>query len=135
MLMPKGRVKRGFTLMELVIVVIIIGILITLAIVQFGGPTEIALDKEARANLKLIAAAEKIYRMEIGTYVKANNESQINERLRLLLPATGNKKWEYKVVTDNDNTTFTINGTRTQSDGRTWSFNETSEEAYNSTAE
>jgi len=82
----------AFSLMELMVVVIIVGILATIAIVQFSGPKEQSLEKEAKANLKLIAAAQKIYRMEVGSYVTAGNEKDINNRLRLMLPQkTGSK--------------------------------------------
>ncbi|MCM8795768.1 MAG: prepilin-type N-terminal cleavage/methylation domain-containing protein, partial [Candidatus Omnitrophica bacterium] len=59
---------RGFTLLELVVVIIIIGILATFGISQYIPARERALGKEAIANLKLIAAAERIYRMETGRY-------------------------------------------------------------------
>ena len=55
---------RSFTLIELIIVIIIIGILATFAMPAFMETKEKALTKEAIANLKLIAAAEKIWRME-----------------------------------------------------------------------
>jgi prepilin-type N-terminal cleavage/methylation domain-containing protein len=104
--------EKAFTLTELMIVIVIIGILATMAIVQFSGPKEDSLEKEAKSNLKLIAAAEKIYRMEIGSYVGAANTSDINARLRLMLPNSTNKNWEYS-VTGVDETHFTANASRT----------------------
>jgi general secretion pathway protein G len=89
--------NKGFNFVELVIVVIIIGILVSFAIPQFGTTKERALDKEANVNLKLIQAAEKIYRMEntfyypnIGTAVT----SEINTNLKLSLPES-NVNWSY----------------------------------------
>jgi type II secretory pathway pseudopilin PulG len=79
------------------IVLIIIGVLATLAINQFFGPKEQALEREAVANLKLIAAAEKIYRMEVGGYVSAADTSEVNSKLSLMLPDTS-PKWAYKVT-------------------------------------
>ncbi len=119
----------AFSLLELMVVVIIIGILATLSIVQFTGPKEQSLTKEAKANLKLIAAAQKIYRMETGSYVTAADETEINQRLRLMLPQKADSKnWNYK-VTEATATTFNATATRTRgSDIRTYFINETLEE-------
>ena len=56
--------KKSFTLLELVIVIVIIGILATLGLSQYYPLRERALSREATANLRLIRAAERIYRME-----------------------------------------------------------------------
>ena len=59
---------KAITLLEILAVIIIIGVLATLGLPRFGPMRERALDKEAKANLKLIQAAEKIYRMEISVF-------------------------------------------------------------------
>lgn len=110
--------RRGFTLIELIIVVIIVGILATFAIPQFAATKERALDKEAQANLKLIQAAEKIYKMEMGTYYPAGGSTSviadINDNLKLSLPASG-VNWMYTVTTATRRTTAARGG-------RTWTI-------------
>lgn len=90
--------KDGFTLIEIIIVVIIIGILSTFGISQYIPVRERALGKEAIANLKLISAAEKIYRMETGEYYPLRTTTDIiadiNANLKLSLTGTN---WDYKI--------------------------------------
>lgn len=91
--------KQGFTLTELIVVIIIIGILVTLGLTQYIPARESALGREAKANLKLIAAAEKIYRMETGGYypldgILKTDISVINTDLKLSLTAAN---WGYSI--------------------------------------
>ena len=96
--------KKGFTLLEIMIVIVIIGILSTLGISQYIPARERAFGKEAIANLKLIRAAEKIYYMELGTYYgPQNNVTFINTNLKLQLVETN---WDYNIESANA-TSFT----------------------------
>ncbi len=120
--------SKGFNMMELLVVCIIVGILASIAIVKMQGPKEEALTKEAKSNLKLIAAAEKVYRLEIGDYVAASNEGQINDRLRLRLPASANRSWRYR-VTKPSAQTFNATAVRnTATGGQTYYMTNTMEE-------
>jgi len=58
---------RSFSLLELVIVIVIVGILATLGIYPYISSRERALGDEARVNLQLIAAAERVWKMESAT--------------------------------------------------------------------
>ncbi len=60
--------KNGFTLLQLLLAVVIIGILAGISIPNYNKAKERALGKIARANLKLMAAAEKVYKMDYGVY-------------------------------------------------------------------
>jgi len=60
--------SRGFNLLELLLVVVIIGILASIALPNYTKSKEHALGKEAIANLKIIAAAERIAKLETGSY-------------------------------------------------------------------
>ncbi len=66
------RNQGGFTLVELMIVVIIVGILAAVAIPMYQGATERAKASEAVAALGTIRGAMRVYYAEHGTYVNAN---------------------------------------------------------------
>jgi len=86
--------------MELIIVIVIIGILATLGFTHYGTYKESTLNKEAQANLRLIVAAERIYRMEIGSYFPCSDNDCINTNLRLYLSnlSDPNRKWDYRAT-------------------------------------
>ena len=91
----------GFTLIELLMVIGIIIILAGIAIPNFAKAKERTLIKEAIANLKLIAAAEKIYRMESNPtayYLSSGTVTDIgaiNTNLKLSLNETN---WDYSIT-------------------------------------
>ncbi len=66
------RNQRGFTLVELMIVVIIVGILAAVAIPMYQGATERAKASEAVAALGTIRGALRVYYAEHGTYVNGS---------------------------------------------------------------
>jgi prepilin-type N-terminal cleavage/methylation domain-containing protein len=105
-----NTMKKALTLIELMVVVIIIGVLATLGITQFSRPRERMIENEAKATLKLIAAAQKVYRMEMGRYINATNTTRVNEQLRLRIGNSSN--WNYTVDINPGGTQFRANATR-----------------------
>lgn len=94
---------RGFTLLELIFVVAIIGILASIAMPVYNKAVDKAGWQEAIINLKLIRAAELVYFSEHNTFFiptmrdPAGNqdEIQINNALHINLPTSPPLKWWY----------------------------------------
>jgi len=67
--MKGGRkMKKGFTLLELIVVIIIIGILATLGFTQYTKVIEKGRTAEAKAILGQMRTAQEAYKQENGAY-------------------------------------------------------------------
>ena len=112
------RIKRvniysgGFTLIEMMIVVMILGILAGIAVPSYLRSQERTYTKEAIVSLRLLRAAQMVYRSEFGTFYPGSgsegNISDINTNLRLNLTETN---WDYD-ITASSNSTFTAQADR-----------------------
>lgn len=60
--------KKGFTLVELLVVIVILGILATLAIQSFSGRTDQARVNRAKGDVRTTMSALELYRMDNGAY-------------------------------------------------------------------
>jgi type II secretory pathway pseudopilin PulG len=88
-----------------VVTIVIIGVLSTLGFPQYIAYRERVLDREAQANLGLIIAAERIYRIETNLYYNSGAAQPaaiagINTSLRLILSTLGNRSWDYQTTTN-----------------------------------
>jgi type IV pilus assembly protein PilA len=115
--------KKSFTLVEILVVIIIIGILSGLALPQFGVSKERTLDREAKVNLLSLQEAEATYKMENGTYYPAigttkNVIRDINANLKVSLPGSGTN-WTYTLV---NIAVENVQATRVGAGGRTWTI-------------
>jgi prepilin-type N-terminal cleavage/methylation domain-containing protein len=117
--------KKGYTLIEILVVLVIIGTLAALAWPNYMAIKEKSLNREAKANLALIRAAEKIYRMEQGFYYPysgppASIISDINSFLKLSLPESIGISWS--ITVDGPGEAADAQRSGTGADGRTWSI-------------
>ena len=120
-----GYSLTGFTLLELITVIIIIGILASLGMGNLNSFKTKTLEKEAKANLILIRGAEKIYRMETGAYYPSSGvvtTSSINTTLKLAL-STNN--WTYGIASG-----FTACGKSVLDSANCWCINSATEVPY-----
>ncbi len=69
--------KKGFTLIELMIVVAIIGILAAIAIPNFLRFQLKSKSSEGKVNIAAIRTAQESYLAEFGTYVQANQSPAV----------------------------------------------------------
>ena len=83
--------QKGFALIELLVVVLIIGILSAIALPQYRIAVEKAKATEAILNLKTIALAEQRYYLANGSFTTALDE------LDITVPAEGT--YDYHVST------------------------------------
>ncbi len=98
------RNKKGFTLIELMIVVAIIGILAAIAIPNFLSYQCKSKQSEAKTNLGAIANSEESYSAEFSHYIICAGMDELKTNIGW--QAKGTPKYTYSVPTADD-LTFT----------------------------
>jgi prepilin-type N-terminal cleavage/methylation domain-containing protein len=88
--------KKGFTLLELVIVVIILGILATLGFVQYNRTIEKSRTSEAKSMLSTIRSSEHGYKQQFGSYTSDMDALAI-ENIASNCPAGGSFFFSYSI--------------------------------------
>ncbi len=116
--------SKGFTLLELMLVVVIVGIIATFAIPGYFGVRQRAEGRQASTQLKLIHTAEKIKFLENDLYVACVDYVACNDSINGLdldLPDDG---WDYLVTVAG--ATFTATATATNPVGCSYTMDQAS---------
>ena len=82
---PRGRSRRAFTLIELLIVVVIIGILAAIAIPKFANTKGKANAAALKTDLRNLSTAEEAYFFENSAYTTNITNLQINRTVGVTL--------------------------------------------------
>jgi type II secretory pathway pseudopilin PulG len=118
--------KRGksFTVIEILTVVIIMAILATLALPPLVRTMDAAKGRLAKTNLKLIYAAQKVYRNEVGQFMPYGTGERLattDDFKKFLGLDLQEKDFAYKVESGGNTftATATYQGSRAQYRGKT----------------
>ncbi|MDD2234370.1 MAG: type II secretion system protein GspG [Desulfitobacteriaceae bacterium] len=77
--------EDGFTLLEILIVLLLIGLLLGGLVPHYGSSKEKASELVDQANIRLISGAAQDYRLDIGIFPSTVND--------LMLNTTGSEHW------------------------------------------
>lgn len=85
----RNHPKAGFTLIELMIVIVVIGLLSAIAIPKFGEAMRTSTEGQTRANLGMVRKALSIYFSDLdGQYPESLSDLTNNARYLKSLPRT-----------------------------------------------
>lgn len=71
-------VRKGFTIVELLIVIVVIGILATITIVAYSGVQTRARDSQRQSDVNAIVKAIELYYVDMGRYPGGSGSTVIN---------------------------------------------------------
>ena len=108
--------QKGFTLIELMIVIAIIGILAAIAIPQFTNYKRRAGNSSAMSDLKNLATAEEVYHTDNNTYTSATASLSsagfkgFSKNVTGAIPSASSTAFPATAASSAGNKTYTVTG-------------------------
>lgn len=87
--------KNGFTLVELMVVVVIIGVLVTFSAPGFTKMKERGMDKDAKVMVGLLIDKAKMHKLQEGTYPNCTDLANCEAVMGMELDDGG--RWDYRI--------------------------------------
>lgn len=90
------KLARGFTLVELLVVVVVIGVLASIAIPKFANQKEKAMLAQMKSDLRNLATAEEAFFYDSTTYttsLAALNNFTPSQSVTITIPEATGKGW------------------------------------------
>jgi type II secretory pathway pseudopilin PulG len=96
--------RKSFSVIELLVIVVFLGVLIALAVPSFRSSKQKAQDNAAKSQLRLIQDAQKMYRLETREYASCDDNEECNSVLGLDVPLHDSigGYWIYSVAAEED---------------------------------
>ena len=121
---PDRTAERGYSLIEMVVAIMVVGVLISMGVPRFSRSMEQARANVAGANLQAIWSAQRLYWLENRTYAAdlATLQSLTTPNFSPLIDpslVTAVTPYSYVVTSPDNGNTFTATATRANSSG--WS--------------
>lgn len=126
MLDKRLRNKKGFSLIELLLVVVIIGVLAAMAIPRFMRTSSKTKQSEAKKILKQIYVCQRTYRQEYDTYAENGNSASAGGQFATIdVEIMSSARYIYSITADSHS--FTATATANLDDDATqdiWTIDE-----------